>query len=114
MNQFIKRDSSLATREPSLRLCVLRLSLTALPVISLNHTLLFCEIFIHSECLKFLSDDSSRPSSQTVLPCAFFFTSLAALCAFIVACEGTGHTFKLTSLLGCLQAASCTAGQLPW
>ncbi|KAL6486236.1 hypothetical protein MHYP_G00056280 [Metynnis hypsauchen] len=62
----------------------------------------------------FIGDLHSQPSSQTVLPCAFFFTSLAALCAFIVACEGTGHTFKLTSLLGCLQAASCTAGQLPW
>ncbi|KAL6484419.1 hypothetical protein MHYP_G00064640 [Metynnis hypsauchen] len=48
----------------------------------------------------FIGDLHSQPSSQTVLPCAFFLTSLAALCAFIVACEGTGHTFKLTSLLG--------------
>ncbi|KAL6491478.1 hypothetical protein MHYP_G00018230 [Metynnis hypsauchen] len=54
----------------------------------------FPEIFIHSECLKCLSDDSLRPSSQTVLPCAFFFTSLAALCA-----EGTEHSLPLSSLL---------------
>ncbi|KAL7884459.1 hypothetical protein AOLI_G00072290 [Acnodon oligacanthus] len=37
-------------------------------------------------------------SSQTVLPCAFFFTSLTALCAFIAACRL--HPVQLVSFLG--------------